>query len=873
MRRQAGRESVGGKAVGLLTLDEAGCRVPRWAVLDSSHAAADPGSGPLEESTLREIDRIAALLGPGPLAVRSSASVEDGAEHSWAGAFATVLGVRVDHGPEPLIGAVRTCWASASAKPDAEPSEAGQVPAMAVIVQRMITPRAAGVVFTGAAYGRPGTMLVSAVPGLGEGLVSGAVDADVTLTDSAGHRLRERIGDKASAVRPVAGPGGASDGAGRVEYVEVPVRDRAAPALTDTDLRALAAEVGRLDDPAGRGLDVEFAVDEEGVWLLQARPVTAAVPAPDLPVIADHADVVRGEAAAEGEDRIWDNSNIIESFNGPTSPLTFSTAASVYARVYDGYARSLRVPRAQLDQVRDWTPQLLGQFHGRVYYNLVHWYRMVGIAPGYPLNRRVLEVALGVSEPLDTATARTLRPFRFPTPLHRLVSRAVTTVTYARRVLGIEGFVDDFLTSFDRIYREYDGVDYTRLDGAEVFRRYEEMERRLIDRWGPVMVLDAALLTLSGVMFGVTRLLLPDAPEWFGYAAISPGTDVESAEPAHALTTLAGRIAEHPRLRDLVVTGTEDSALERIRSEGPDWLVSQVDAYIESYGYRSPDELMLEIPDLREQPAQLVGMLRAALSGGTPDRGPEADDYLDEHLRGVRRRLYDRLRHRVARAAACRERVRFARTRAFGMIKRMVRAMGADLAHRGLIDGFDDVFWLRLDEIRSLYRDGTPDGTELRRRIASRRRAREVADGLVAPARFRTRGPDVSAADLADAGFVPLTQLPAAEAGDVFTGVASATGTARGRVVVVTDPSGADGGILATHRTDPGWVTALPSVTALLIERGSPLTHVAIVAREMGIPTVVQVDGLTTALRTGMEVEVDATRGTVTVLSTEGVEP
>src|SRR5699024_968823 len=160
-----------------------------------------------------------------------------------------------------------------------------------------------------------------------------------------------------------------------------------------------------------------------------------------------------------------------------------------------------------------------------------------------------------------------------------------------------------------------------------------------------------------------------------------------------------------------------------------------------------------------------------------------------------------------------------------------------------------------------------------RRRIASRRRAREVADGLVAPARFRTRGPDVSAADLADAGFVPLTQLPAAEAGDVFTGVASATGTARGRVVVVTDPSGADGGILATHRTDPGWVTALPSVTALLIERGSPLTHVAIVAREMGIPTVVQVDGLTTALRTGMEVEVDATRGTVTVLSTEGVEP
>src|SRR5699024_8674338 len=159
-------------------------------------------------------------------------------------------------------------------------------------------------------------------------------------------------------------------------------------------------------------------------------------------------------------------------------------------------------------------------------------------------------------------------------------------------------------------------------------------------------------------------------------------------------------------------------------------LVSQVDAYIESYGYRSPDELMLEIPDLREQPAQLVGMLRAALSGGTPDRGPEADDYLDEHLRGVRRRLYDRLRHRVARAAACRARVRFARMGACGMIARRVRAMGADVAPRGCSDGCGAVFWLRLDEIRSLIRDGAPAGTELRRRIASRRRARGVADGL-----------------------------------------------------------------------------------------------------------------------------------------------
>lgn len=852
------RPAVGGKAIGLLALRDAGCRVPAWEVLDTSHRPPGSPEDPLSECTLRVLTEMAESLGPGPLAVRSSATVEDGAEHSWAGAFDTVLGVDVRHGIGPLVDAVRTCWDSATRTAD------GSAPDMAVVVQTMIAPEAAGVVFTGASYGSPASMVVSAVPGLGEGLVSGAVDADVTLADLAGRRLRERIGDKATAHHATAASGTTS--------VEVPLRDRAGAVLSDTDLAGLAAQVGLLEDPDGHGLDVEFAVDATGVWLLQVRPVTAAIPPPDLPVIPRAEDVVRAEPAAPGETRIWDNSNILESFNGPTSPLTFSTASSVYARVYDGYARSLRVPRAQLDQVRQWSPQLLGQFHGRVYYNLVHWYRMVGIAPGYPLNRRVLEVALGVSEPLDTATARTLRPFRFSTPAHRMLSRAVTTTLYVRRVLGIEDFVARFLADFDRIYREYDGIDYATLGGDEVFRRYEEMESRLIDRWGPVMVLDAALLTLSGTMFAATRLLLPGAPEWVGYAVISPGTGIESAEPAHALSALATRIVDDPAVRDLVLEGSGEWALARIHAEGPGWLREAVLDYLDRYGYRSPDELKLEIPDLREDPSLLVGMLRGALSGGTPDPGPKVEDYLDEHLRGVRRRLYDSLRHRVAGAAACREQVRFARTRAFGMIKRMVRALGRDLADRGVIEHFEDVFWLRLDEIRSLYREGVPDRDEIADRIDSRRRARDIADGLVAPARFRTSGGTVSSGDLADAGFVPLTHLPAAEEGDVLTGIASSNGTARGRLAVVSDPAGAGGGIVATYRTDPGWVTALPSATALLIERGSPLTHVAIIAREMGIPTVVQIDGLTTALRSGMEVEVDATAGTVTVLATEGVD-
>lgn len=884
---------AGGKARGLHVVHSGGFRVPEWVALGTDaferflaehglaervsalRKADDPDRALALAADLRAAIRSAPLppdlrdlvadgyerIGGGRIAVRSSTVVEDGAEHSYAGQFDSFLNV---DGIAAVADCVRDCWASAFSERSIRYAFARSRPvggAPGVVLQRLVAARASGVLFTAdPSTGASDRMVISAVYGLGEGLVSGAVDADTVTVDKAtGVVLDTIVGDKDSSYRPAAEQG--------CEVGEVAAELREQAVLADDEIAELV-ELGRkIEIVCGASQDVEWALDDVGLWILQSRPITTA-PAEATDALLRGA----GETLAPGELRIWDNSNIIESFSGITSPLTYTTAAGIYGRVYRGYAASLRVPPEQLRQTDAWTPVLLGCFHGRVYYNLLHWYRMVGIAPGYPLNRRVLEAALGVAEPLADDLAKTLRPLTFRNPLTRLRSRTVTTAVYLRRLFGIDAMIEDFLADFYRVYDEYDGLDYASLSGEQAYQAYRTVDRDLVERWGPLMVLDAILLTCTGLLYALTKALLPNAPEWFLYAVVGPGADVESAEPARAMTALAQTVAADAELTALVRSTPPDRLYDAV-ADHPKFR-AEVDAYLDSYGYRSLDELKLETPDLREDPSGLFIMLRSALGRvrehQTPsDRRDEAEAYLDGHLRGARRRIYECLRAKVSRCAAHRERLRFCRTRAFGMVKRMIRAMGRDLVERGVLDEFADVFYLTVDELRGCYEGAD---TEPLRALVTARKAQRAADAdLVAPARFVTRGGTFGRAELAAQGWVPVGETPAATVGTVLGGTPSAAGIVEGEAVVVGEPSDVAGGILVAYRTDPGWVAALPSASALVIERGSPLTHVAIVARELGVPTVVQVKDVTKKVRTSMRIRVDGTVGTVTVLS-EGVD-
>jgi pyruvate,water dikinase len=222
---------------------------------------------------------------------------------------------------------------------------------------------------------------------------------------------------------------------------------------------------------------------------------------------------------------------------------------------------------------------------------------------------------------------------------------------------------------------------------------------------------------------------------------------------------------------------------------------------------------------------------------------------------------------------ADRERLRFERTRAFGLIRRIFRGMGRNLALLGRLDDADDVFYLTVEELIA-FAEGCSIGLDLRSLVELRRAEYEDYRRTPPPPdRFVTRG--AAGATLPHPGLLAELDLTRAEAPsddpDLLRGTPCCAGVVEATVRVAhsfEDCAGLDGEILVTQRTDPGWIPVFPALAGLLVERGGLLSHSAVVAREMGVPTIVGVGGHPLErLRTGDRVRMDGTRGTVEILS------
>ena len=277
------------------------------------------------------------------------------------------------------------------------------------------------------------------------------------------------------------------------------------------------------------------------------------------------------------------------------------------------------------------------------------------------------------------------------------------------------------------------------------------------------------------------------------------------------------------------------------------------------------------MPTLRHRPGLLIGTLRAYIAGPTID--PSNAGQQDQQMRsaaearafaalsGMKLRVFQWVLARARRRVADRENLRFLRTRIFGRVRDLFLAMGGHMHAAGALSNPRDIFWLTTDEVFGWVR-GTTVTTNLQGLVTLRHREYEGWREAPEPAdRFRTWGPV-----WANNAFLGK---PAAPQGDGLSGLPACPGRVEGRVVRVLDPNQAgdiDGAIMVAYRTDPGWVPLFPRIAALVVERGSLLSHSAVVAREMGIPSVVAVSGVMDALATGDRIRLDAVAGTIDVL-------
>lgn len=868
----ADRRHVGGKATRLVWLARHGFLVPRtWVLPQKAFAAAirqlspscEPRSllrsasssgravyaraaeareeilqAPLPEGLAEEL---AALWhahearAPWGFAVRSSATCEDGALVSMAGLAETVLGVR---GPERLADAVRAVWASiASGRALTYLSTHGvKDVGMGVVIQPMVQASAAGVMFTRKAKTAADERIINAGVGLGSPVVDGVTTPDMLRVGPDGVVLEQTIARKQKA--SVIGPSG-------VEEVAVERPDD--PALSETHVRQLAdiaAQLERLEDVPW---DVEFACDknDEQVWIVQARHVT-------------------GLGFPEGGDdnTVWSSVNVGEALPGVATPFTWSVAG---AYSDSGFRKAFgtlgcTVPKSAV---------LVGNVHGRFYLNLTEFMRIAAQVPW--LDPRTL-VDLGGGSGGDELAHQigevSRKSFYAKLPL--------TTTRLLKEQLRLDDHVAKYEEEVERALRDHNALDLAILPDEGVGRKFRDVQV-LLERTGDVMLTCASSalgshILLKGVLARVNKAAGNDKStvERLAHDLTSGIRDLESARPAIGVMRIVNLARREDEAR--AVLEQENVSMDAL-PDGP--TKRALASFLDLYGDRAVREAEISTPRWKEDPRPVFAMIRVALRGDARDVEPQlarakagADAEMQRLIKALNFAEVTAVRHLVARAqkaARLRERMRTWVTRVLGMMRdtaldadrrllRLVPELAQDWAkikqQSSSLSTIHTVFFLTVDEVVQALRASRTD-------LAPLVRARRAEH-----ARDQAR-PDPPRTFI---GAPPPIQLPPS-GGAVMRGTAASSGVVEGKARVLLSASQMSellpGEILVVHTTDVGWTPLFCIAAGVVTELGGPLSHAAVVARELAVPSVVNVDGVTRALKTGDRIRLNGDAGVI----------
>jgi rifampicin phosphotransferase len=778
------------------------------------------------------------------VAVRSSAVGEDSSKDSFAGQMDTYLFVR----RATLTSRVIACFASAFSERALlyRRIRGGDIRSVqaAVIVQLMVDARASGVMFTAnPSTGSRDEIVIAAGYGLGEGVVGGLVENDTYFLEHANCALRECIvPEKRSRIvfDTSLGSGTRSD--------PVPAGLGSKRVLDDAQLAKVAALGRDVEALYGIPQDVEWAIDAaNSIYLLQARPITTLV---------------------RGHETIFDNSNVVESFPGLSTPLTFSYARAGYFDTFRTALKHLGIAEDVLVRYASRHRNLVALLNGRIYYNLLNWYGMFEIG-GLEWMLPAWERALGLPRRYAHVPRPTLRG--------GLAGQRVKLHLFWY-LIRIQSYVDQFLERFQRAQTYYQKHDLSTLQAHALLDLHEYLALEIRGPYYVAVLNDAVTQQLFALLGKVIERFRLGDPNRLSNELLCGETGMESVEPVRSGFELARMIRSDPRLLALFNSpASADEVWTAIHAEAAfTGFRVALGGHLARYGDRTLHELKLETSPAEDNPEFVVSILRNYLRGGQTVEELErkertirnhAEEEVVHKLRGhpLRRWIFHSVLRRVREGIKNRENLRLARSRAFGWSKRIYRAMAHRFVENHLLDDALDIFYLTEEEIAGAVR-GHAVTQELRSLTALRRGEYDVFRQRSLRGRVTTYGIVVGQS------LAAAEQAPAAAEKQVMRGQGCSAGRVSAKAKVIIDPAGEldiDGEILVAPMTDPGWVFLMVASKGLVSEKGSLLSHTAIIGRELGIPTVVGVKNATELIASGQIIEIDGEAGTVRLVAVQ----
>jgi len=766
-------------------------------------------------------------------AVRSSATNEDGAQASFAGIYRTRLGIPLEEMGLALKDLWMSIWDERVLNYHATSGLSGTSLAMAVVIQPLLEARAAGVAYSiHPLTGRATQVVINAVAGLGSALVDGRVTPDQYVVEMAENGqpiwIRERtISGQVEALR-VTDQG--------LRDVPLPNDAVGRATLSDDRLFELARTAKRIEKIFGYPVDLEWLYDDRGLWLLQTRPIPGLNRSLEL----------------TNDDCEWSRANFKETLPELPSPLGLSFLELFMERyIISPYRRlGCRIPEG-ISSVRT--------FQGRPYINMTLFHSLIAQLRGNP---SLLAEQMG-------GEILTRVPEAYPIGWLAFVRAAVVMMLEMRKAVR---YGPAWFSSMKAMAVEH------RVDRLRTVSE-EDIALRLdaIGQW-----LDEHELTF-GIAGGVSQCLQALGgflPDWLGKdwrvllnGALQGQAAVISAQQILRLAEIANLARDNPSATSWFTAKRWDPVEVRRQLEGTD-VLRAFNRYLEDYGHRGIGESDVMSPRFADQPELLLEVLRTQIltsSSVTPADILQRQTVVRERaLAEIRARLGWRFHRwvifswwyrRLCRFFALREANRHHLMYYSAAVRSLLLRLGEWLVERRQLSSREDIFYVTMAERADLLAGGSRDWQGM---IQARRAERD---------RYATTSVPDTIRNWKDA--VRCTEAFSVVAlGGILHGIPVSAGQVAGPVRFVRSMEDwsrvGRGDILVVSVIDPGLAPLFGLAAGLIAEMGGTLSHGAIIAREYGLPTVANVPGITTRLKEGDRISLDAERGEIIVHARAG---
>ena len=553
----------------------------------------------------------------------------------------------------------------------------------------------------------------------------------------------------------------------------------------------------------GEYLDIEFAIDRNIIYVLQTRKITTI---------------------KDDNLLILDNSNIVESYPGVSLPLTISFVNFVYSGVFKGVSYRVLKNKKILNRYSDTFNNMVGSSSGRIYYKISNWYTIIKFLP---MSKKIIPIwqeMLGVKN----------KNYNHDKVRINIFTRIRTYFNCIHEIIHVsknmDKLNDKFISINDYFYDEFNN----KMTIEEVIELYNKIKIELLDIWDVTLVNDMYSFLYTGMLkkrFKKKNLTDKEVNKY-----ISGISNIESMKPIESLISIA-------YFKDAMSKEEYKREIER---------------YIDNYGDRSLEELKLESETFRTNPKLLEDKLKEyrkdkkklkELYIGIKTKKETVNIKEDAITRFISKRAMLGIKNR--------EISRLNRSRIYGMVRSMFLQIGQELVKKKLLNNYKDVFYLTIDELFNY------NNHDLKEIVRERKSDYSIYNEL----------PNYSRLIFMDKEFDKhhkrVNNVKKEISKNKLVGTPSSSGVVKGYAIVVDDikkVKNVKDKILITKMTDPGWVFLLATCKGVISEKGSLLSHTAIISRELKVPSIVGVDDVTNIIKNNDYIKMNANTGEIVIL-------